>query len=372
MCAGANDHSSASRPRGSRRGWPAHWRSSPRSWHGCGRCRRRRAVARRRRRRTAATASTSKSANAGRKAGRLRRMISQDSPDWNASSDSRSNSAALAVQRPAPLVVVVGDVLRRGSGPGAARPVGSAAMRSGLGRVRPAMAALGVGDPSTGGGAQHRAGHLVRRSGPRGRCLARAAGRSPRRAPATPRPAGRAVVGLGEAVAAQRHRQPHIGDVGGDERASAGSAQIGSSRTGGAICSPGGSSRTASKNSAAITRMASRPYRASVSTRRSCHARPVCQGERVMLRLGPRVFGAGRARGDGDRQPHPGLLLRRRRQRRIRRRAGLGRQSRRRRRRHRRHRRRAGRLRTGGRRGRGARARAAGRLGRPRRASPSW
>ena len=35
----------------------------------------------------------SKPANAARKFSRLRRMVSQDSPDWNASSVSRSNSA---------------------------------------------------------------------------------------------------------------------------------------------------------------------------------------------------------------------------------------------------------------------------------------
>jgi hypothetical protein len=39
----------------------------------------------------AATTSGSKPANALRKAGRLRRIVAQDSPDWKASRDSRSN-----------------------------------------------------------------------------------------------------------------------------------------------------------------------------------------------------------------------------------------------------------------------------------------
>ena len=38
-----------------------------------------------------ATAGIEKSANAARNAGRLRRMVIQDSPDWNASRVSRSN-----------------------------------------------------------------------------------------------------------------------------------------------------------------------------------------------------------------------------------------------------------------------------------------
>ena len=45
------------------------------------------------RRRSAATASGSKPANAARKPSRLRRIVSQDSPDWNASSVIRSKSA---------------------------------------------------------------------------------------------------------------------------------------------------------------------------------------------------------------------------------------------------------------------------------------
>ena len=43
-----------------------------------------------------ATASIEKSANAARNAGRLRRMVSQESPDWNPSRHSRSNSASSA------------------------------------------------------------------------------------------------------------------------------------------------------------------------------------------------------------------------------------------------------------------------------------
>lgn len=39
----------------------------------------------------AATRSGSKPANASRNAGRLRRIVAHDSPDWKASSDSRSN-----------------------------------------------------------------------------------------------------------------------------------------------------------------------------------------------------------------------------------------------------------------------------------------
>ena len=39
-----------------------------------------------------ATASGSNPANASRKAGRLRRIVAQDRPDWKASSESRSNS----------------------------------------------------------------------------------------------------------------------------------------------------------------------------------------------------------------------------------------------------------------------------------------
>ena len=49
---------------------------------------------RRRRRRTPRPACGSKPANAARKAARLRRIVSQDSPDWNASRLIRSNSAA--------------------------------------------------------------------------------------------------------------------------------------------------------------------------------------------------------------------------------------------------------------------------------------
>jgi hypothetical protein len=41
-----------------------------------------------------ATASMEKPANADRKAGRLRRMVIQDRPDWKASRQSRSNSAS--------------------------------------------------------------------------------------------------------------------------------------------------------------------------------------------------------------------------------------------------------------------------------------
>ena len=47
-------------------------------------------------------ASMSNAANASRNAGRLRRITSQDSPDWKASKDSRSNSAPIAVQRAVP------------------------------------------------------------------------------------------------------------------------------------------------------------------------------------------------------------------------------------------------------------------------------
>ena len=45
----------------------------------------------------AATRSGSKSAKAARKASRLRRMVIQDRPDWNASRLSRSNSPATLV-----------------------------------------------------------------------------------------------------------------------------------------------------------------------------------------------------------------------------------------------------------------------------------
>ena len=52
--------------------------------------RRRRAAARRRARRTRATRSGSKPANASRNAGRLRRIVSHERPDWNPSRQSRS------------------------------------------------------------------------------------------------------------------------------------------------------------------------------------------------------------------------------------------------------------------------------------------
>ena len=42
-----------------------------------------------------ATFATSNPWNAARKFSRLRRMMSQDSPLWNASSDTRSNSACV-------------------------------------------------------------------------------------------------------------------------------------------------------------------------------------------------------------------------------------------------------------------------------------
>jgi hypothetical protein len=44
-----------------------------------------------------ATASIEKPANAARKFSRLRRIVSQESPLWNASSEMRSNSASSSV-----------------------------------------------------------------------------------------------------------------------------------------------------------------------------------------------------------------------------------------------------------------------------------
>ena len=55
----------------------------------------------------AATISASKPAKAARNAGRLLRMVSHDSPDWNASRVSRSRWAASPVDGHAPLGVVV-------------------------------------------------------------------------------------------------------------------------------------------------------------------------------------------------------------------------------------------------------------------------
>ena len=55
--------------------------------------------------------SMAKFSKAARKASRFRRIVSQDSPDWNASSVSRSKSSPVAGEPPAPLLVVVGEIL---------------------------------------------------------------------------------------------------------------------------------------------------------------------------------------------------------------------------------------------------------------------
>ena len=106
--------------RGRRRGRRprARWRWSPRSWRGCARSPRRPSAARRRARRSGRPSSASKRSKARRKFSRLRRMISHDSPLWNASSVIRSNSRLTAAQRLAPLGVVVVAVEHRiGCGP---------------------------------------------------------------------------------------------------------------------------------------------------------------------------------------------------------------------------------------------------------------
>ena len=78
----------------------------------------------------AATTLGIEPANAARNPSRLRRIVIQDSPDWNASRHSFSYSAARIAHRAAPLVVVVGDVLGRGHAPPAAQPpVGSFSQR---------------------------------------------------------------------------------------------------------------------------------------------------------------------------------------------------------------------------------------------------
>ena len=68
----------------------------------------------------AATASIEKPAKAARNAGRLRRIVIHDSPDWNASRHEPLEQGVVAVQRRPPLLVVVGDVLGVRPGPGAA------------------------------------------------------------------------------------------------------------------------------------------------------------------------------------------------------------------------------------------------------------
>ena len=60
----------------------------------------------------AATRSGSNPANAARNASRLRRIVSHDSPDWNASRREPLEDQPVAVDRAAPLVVVVLPVLR--------------------------------------------------------------------------------------------------------------------------------------------------------------------------------------------------------------------------------------------------------------------
>ena len=101
-------------------------------------------------------------ANAARNAGRLRRMVIHDSPDWNASRLTRSYSR-LAADRDAPLRVVVRLVERvpvteaAGAGGGAA---GSEVMRTTLPRRTDAASAGsdpgGCGDPGDRPGSAHR------------------------------------------------------------------------------------------------------------------------------------------------------------------------------------------------------------------------
>ena len=93
------------------------WRSPPRSWPGCARSRRRPSAAPRRRRRTPATASGSKPAKAARKLSRLRRIVSHDEPGLERLQAQPLVQRRVVAHRPAPLLVVVGDVVGRRHAP---------------------------------------------------------------------------------------------------------------------------------------------------------------------------------------------------------------------------------------------------------------
>ena len=114
----------------------------------------------------AATRPGSKPAKARRKFSRLRSMVNQLSPDWNASRAHPLVQTHDGTDRPPPLVVVIGDVLRCGQRPRAAAP----AVRPG--RASPTISPSGdrrqlrqaVPEP----GAHHRQGQPGQGLGDRG------------------------------------------------------------------------------------------------------------------------------------------------------------------------------------------------------------
>ena len=112
-----------------------------------------------------ATASGSKPANAERNASRLRRIVSQDSPDWNASRVSLSNSRDLVVRRHGP-------TRRRGrpGSPGRAGPAAARPARPRRARCRPRSGTLALSSDRTGG----RTLSVPTRPGPSGARVGRA------------------------------------------------------------------------------------------------------------------------------------------------------------------------------------------------------
>ena len=119
---GANDQSSADRARPAARARPGRWRSPPRPWPGCGRCRCRPAAARTSASSNRATRSGSKPANAAAE----RRPLAQDrqpgQPGLERLQAELLEQPHVVVLRHAPLVVVVGQVDLGRAGPAAARP----------------------------------------------------------------------------------------------------------------------------------------------------------------------------------------------------------------------------------------------------------